>query len=229
MIDRDKDIVITQYLQSLGIKEMEFFEEMYDHIATSYQNRTDSDQPISDHIDLVITPAFGGRWGIRKLRITQQKTLFKSVSKKALGFFLAFFYKWPYIIATIASVILLMTSLQYEKGNQLYVQVIQVSFLIPLFTMAYSSQRFGSNCRKQGKSYTRSWMNNTIAGVYVSMKLLMYGIEHVTAEFLGYSNTVVMTRDSSLISVLLCTIHILFSLSCLRLYKEDFQTKLQIA
>ncbi|MEC7755449.1 hypothetical protein [Roseivirga sp. UBA1976] len=156
MITKDEQHTIEQYLKSVDINTMEFFEEMYDHICTSYENRTDKTQDIKTHIRDVVQPSFGGVNGIIKIRDQRTKARIRLVRKRFGQIFISYFLGWPNVLITLG-VILGSWTLSQLFGIKTLITVSTICFIfIPLTFFFGKWIQFWRKCKKAGKVYRTS-------------------------------------------------------------------------
>lgn len=156
MITEDQQLAIEQYLKTIGINTMEFFEELYDHICTSFENRVDKDQSVNDHIRDIVQPSFGGVNGIIKIRDQRTKARIRLVRKRFGQIFISYFLGWPNVLVTI-SVILGSWVLSQFFGYKTLVTTSMVCFILVPMTFFFGKWiQFSRKCKRAGKVYRTS-------------------------------------------------------------------------
>jgi len=224
---REEKHIATRYLQDLDFNEKEFFEEMYDHICSSYENRETSNQDISTHIYQVLEPAFGGKKGLKKLRSAQARTRGKLVLKR--GFFLlgAYLFRWPTVLLTALMCILYFQLFQHYDTLEVFYNTLMVGIYIPFVLVHIGVFRFKRKCIKHDRPYTKSQVNNTIYAFSLSGGLFIFLVAKLI-NWVAYGGTYnsldfFLKHPISLIPT--CILIIVHCLVSLQLFKEKFELK----
>jgi len=228
MINEDQKHSVGIYLQNLTFNEKEFFEEMYDHICSSFENREDEQQTVRQHIYQVVEPAFGGKEGLRKIQQTQARARKKLVYKRALSLFSTYLFRWPTVLITAILFLLLWQLNQLFDQVQVFEMVTTIGLLTPFFVSNYGKWRFQRQCKQHKMPYDNSQVNNTIHFLSISGVALLFGLFSMVNRW-AFGN-----RDGFLdffsqypVSFLpISTILLVYALVCLQLFKEKFQLKL---
>lgn len=229
MTDQDKKEVV-KYLKSIDVRTMEFFEEMYDHIITSYQNRVNKNEPIKDHLRHVVQPAFGGVKGIQRVMKAQQKLRQKMIGKRAWGLFKGYLFSWPTVLITVMITLIIYQLNTFFNPKYVLITIMASSLFIPILIVLIGHWKFYLECKHQAKAYSSSDLNSRlmlIAGlgtqlVNISINLvgkMIFGIEENIFEILA---------SYSLLQISLGLLFCLYALVTVQLLKEKFIYKLAI-
>jgi len=221
---------IVKYLKSLDIRSMEFFEEMYDHIVTSFESRKDISQNIRTHISEVIQPGFGGAGGIKRIMKSQQKFRQKAIFSRAKGLFLSYLISWPTILITaiIALIIFQLNAIFNPKDVLLLVLV--TSAMTPPIIALTGQLRFYVNCKRHNKPYSSSDLNKRLVLISAIGCNLLNILLNLVAKFIWGTHKTGFENLASYpwIQISLSVLFILYALVVIQLLKEKFITKLAI-
>ncbi len=227
MTHQDKKEVV-KYLKSIDVSTMEFFEEMNDHIVTSYQNRVNKHQTIKDHLRDVVQPAFGGVKGIQKVMKTQQKLRRKVVLKRAKQLFFSYLTSWPTVLITIAITLLIIRLNAIFNPKDVLLLILTISALVPPFIALGGQIKFYFNCKKEKKPYFSSDLNKRLLFIAAIGCNLLNVLLNVVARFIwGFQKTGFENLASySWVQISLCVTFLLYALVVIQLLKEKFILKL---
>lgn len=224
MITKDEQHAIEQYLKTIGINTMEFFEEIYDHICSSFENRINKTQDIKAHIRDVVQPSFGGVEGIVKIRDRRTKTRIRLVRKRFGQIFMSYLLGWPNVLVT-ASVILGSWTLSQLFGYKILVSISMVCFiLIPMAFFFGKWIQFWRKCKKAGKVYRTS----EVYQIFTPFMALALQVPNMTIQ--GWNIFADKDIYGSLfihpeICIPLSIIMLISFLTLGKLYKEEFIIK----
>ncbi|MCO6361033.1 hypothetical protein [Roseivirga pacifica] len=225
MITQDEHNTIVKYLKDIGVNTMEFFEEMYDHICTSFENRKDKSQDMKTHIREVVQPGFGGVKGIHKIRDERTKIRIKLLRKRFGNTFIKYFLGWPNVVTT-ASVILVSILIKDFFGTKtLFFTAFIIATVLPIIFFCYKLIEFRLKCKKENKPYRVSEAFNVITplgSLIAQIPTLTINIWNVSQKGqLGQS-----FLATPQIVVPLSILMILCFLTCRQLYSEEFKIEL---
>ncbi len=227
MTDQDKKEVV-KYLKSINVITMEFFEEMYDHIITSYQNRVNKNEPIKDHLRDVVQPAFGGVKGIQSIMKSQQKLRQKAIFNRAKELFITYMISWPTVLITIAITLLIIRLNAIFNPKDVLLLILTISSLVPPFIALGGQIKFYFNCKKEKKPYSSSDLNKRLLFIAAIGCNLLNVLLNVVARFIwGFQKTGFENLASySWVQISLCVTFFLYALVVIQLLKEKFILKL---
>lgn len=226
---REEDrIEVTKYLKSIDVRTMEFFEEMYDHIITSYQNRVNKKEHIKDHLRDVVQPAFGGVKGIQSVMKAQQKLRQKMIGKRVWSLFKSYLFRWPTILITLMIALILYQLNIVFNPKHVLIGIIGMTILTPAVIVLIGQGKFYLDCKRQGKGYSSSDLNlrlillasfgTTLVNISINLVgKVIFGVEKDTLELLA---------SYPLLQTSLCLLFSLYALVTVQLLKEKFIIKL---
>ena len=228
MITQDEQEQVIKYLKSLEISQMEFFEELNDHIITSYEQRISKKQSISEHIRDVVQPSFGGVKGIVRIMRGQNKLRRQLVRDRAKALFEEYLFGWPSIMVTVLITLLVFSLNNFLGSENTFLLCLIVGAAFPAGVSFYAQTKFYYQCKTHGLPYRSSNANNQIAFFsYFGIWAINILFNFTWIFFLRKSDKVfeLITTNTWLL-IPISTLYILYGLICLRLFKENFQFKL---
>ncbi len=222
--------VIVKYLKSLDIKSMEFFEEMYDHIFTSFESRKNLSQNIGAHIHDVIQPGFGGAKGIQRVMKSQQRLRQAAIFTRAKELFLSYLVSWPTVLITIVIALLLLQLNIIFKPKDVLLIVLVISAMTPPIIALAGQLRFYIDCKKQNKPYSSSDLNKRLVLIAAIGCNLLNVLLNLVAKLIWSPQKTGFENFASYpwLQISLSVLFILYALVVIQLLKEKFVTKLVI-
>lgn len=229
MIQQSDKNQIQNYLKRVVINEMEFYEELYDHIATSYENREIENQSVKEHIDIVVEPGFGGMDGIRKTRNAHAVLRRRMVLRKAMNLFTGYFFRWPTVLITGLLVMLLYLAQNLWDSYQVFEIVTILGMVTPCIISQYGRWRFKQNCRKYNKPYSFSQVNNQIYLLSISFIAVLQGLLAIISRIFsdGSYSFLSFFEQYPTLYVPVGLLLLIYGMVCLQLFKENFKVKLE--
>jgi len=227
MMTKDEQRAIEQYLKTIGINTMEFFEEMYDHISTSFENRGDVNQTLQEHIRTVVQPAFGGVNGITSIQNQRMKMRIRLVRKRFGQLFMQYFLGWPTVLVTLAIISIVLIGQVYFGSKALFIFIFICVAAIPVFFFFGSWFQFWLRCRKENKPYRNSekfTVISPIAALLLQIPNILLQAWNITLEGSELENKFF---SNQYIVIPLCIFMLITFLSLKELYKEEFKLKTQ--
>lgn len=227
MTEEDRNQV-TKYLKSIDVKTMEFFEEMNDHIITSYQNRVNKNQTIQDHLRDVVQPAFGGVKGIQRVMKAQQKLRQKAIFCRAKELFISYLISWPTALITVIIALTIFQLNVVFKPKDVLLIVLTLSVMVPPIIALGGQLKFYFNCKKQNKSYSSSDLNKRLVLIAAIGCNLLNILLNLVARFIwGFQKTGFENLAANpWIQITLSVTFVLYALVVIQLLKEKFIFKL---
>lgn len=229
MTHEDK-IKVVNYLKSIDVKKMEFFEEMYDHIVTSYQSRLNKSESINEHITHVIQPGFGGVKGIKRVMKSQQKLRQQIISKRAWNLFKSYLLKWPTVLTTVLiTLIVYQLNLLFRPKDVLLV-IMSFSVLVPVLVVLTGQARFYRQCKIQGRPYSSSDLNARLLLLAAFGTNLVNILLNLVANVIwgAQKNGLEMMASYPVVQISLSVLFILYALVMIQLLKEKFIFRIAI-
>ena len=219
---------VKRYLRNLTFTNKEFYEEMYDHICSSYENRDQPNQSVEAHILRVIEPSFGGKKGMRKVQQSQAQMRKKIVYKRALELYASYLFKWPTVLTTVIILLVLFLLSQVYSGFAVFEISTMIGLITPFLLSQYGKWRFERECKIHQLPYNDSQVNNTIQFLSVLGVALLYGFFSIVNRLVfgnpkGFFEFFAQYPISYLpVSMLI----IVYAMVCVQLFKENFYLKL---
>ncbi len=219
--------ILVKYLKGVGIGHQEPFEEFYDHIATAIEK--DKPEDVSTYLREVIQPSFGGAKGIQKIVLNQRKARTRMIWKRAKQIFFSLF-GWPAIGIVMVSFILVQTSL-IQFGSKITLLItLGLGLFLPLVVLAYGSISFYRDCKKSNRDYRNSDLNSSLMVlVHLPFTLLNIVGNLIIPLIIGREAFKIFLTDNLWLNTLFCSFILLYGFTCLKLMKEKFIFKLEVA
>ena len=225
---REDKMDVVKYLRSIDVRTMEFFEEIYDHIITSYELRNNKDQSLNDHLTHTIQPSSGGVKGIQKIMKSQQKLRQKVIAKRGWSLFKSYLFRWPTVLVTILISLIVIQLNTLFSPKDVLMCIMGVSVLIPVIIVLTGQGQFYIQCKHQGKPYSSSDLNLRLllfASIGTNLTNIMLNI--VPKVVWGaHSDSIGKLASYPALQVTRCLLFILYSLVIVQLFKEKFIFKL---
>ena len=226
----ETDRKIGLYLKSIDVRSMEFFEEMYDHILSSYDNRKDPDESIEHHLNEVIQPSFGGVKGIKAIVKKQQKLRQKALLNRFFQISKQYFLSWPYAAYTVMITLLVVQANHIFDPKNVLTYIMAIGVISTIAISGYGSLKFYLSCRRANKPYSYSDANNRLLGLatlgtsFTNLFLNLFG----TFFFGSQKAALEFYTNYPVLQVAMCTVFSLYALVYLKIHKEKFVHKISI-
>ncbi|MFT6873715.1 MAG: hypothetical protein ACJAVN_002737 [Roseivirga sp.] len=180
MTERDGR-AIREYLFVAGVRYMEFYEELYDHIMSSFIDRKDKGQTIDQHLELVISPEFGGTKGIEKMLNEQGKFISKRVYQSGWKVFHEFFTT-PIGLLKTTVILTLLYSLQLWGNLDLIVEIGTPAIVLPFLFGVIAQWHFKRKCKAGKLAYKKSITNTAIFGLTGILIAIAQGLPDILSR-----------------------------------------------
>ncbi len=228
MIQQNEKTQIQNYLNRVIINEMEFYEELYDHIATSYENRATENQSVKEHIATVVEPDFGGIDGIRKIKNVHARQRRRMITRKALTLFTGYFLRWPAVLITCLLILLLYIAQNVWDSYQVFEIVTILGMVTPCIISQYGRWKFKQNCKKYHKPYSFSQVNNQVYLLSISFIAILQGLLAIISRIFsdGSYSFLSFFQQYPMLYIPMGTLLLIYGMVCLQLFKENFKVKL---
>lgn len=176
---------IQAYINELDIDEVEFYHELYDHIATAYTERTNKSLAIDEFLETEITESFGGEKGIRDAINRQSKAVRNGIYKEAFRNYLSFFSTPKGILKCllISLIVALLTTVL--PVTSLLSSLVVLSTCLPFLLAKFINWKFKANCRKRKLPFRRSYTNETVVLLSALVIGILQGIPDITSYVLN--------------------------------------------
>ena len=223
-----QEMAVRNYLKGLTFGDKEFYEEMYDHICSAYENREEASLTVREFIALVIQPNFGGKAGLRKVYEAQARQRKRMVYKRAVSLFGAYLFRWPTVLVTALLFLILLQLNQLFDEAKVFEICTMIGLVTPFLLAQYGKWRFKQQCKKHRLPYDSSQVNDTVHFLSIAGVALLYGFFSLISRWIlgergGFLDFFSQYPVSFLpVSMLL----LVYALVCLQLFKEKFQLKL---
>ncbi|KYG72051.1 hypothetical protein EV198_0096 [Roseivirga ehrenbergii] len=219
--------ILVKYLKGVGIGHQEPFEEFYDHIATAIEK--DKPEDVSTYLREVIQPSFGGAKGIKKIVLNQRKARSKMIWKRMKEIFFSLF-GWPAIGIVMVSFILVQTSFIQLGTKFTIVATLALGFLLPFIILAYGAISFHRDCKRNNRNYRNSDLNSSLMLlVHLPFSLMNIFGNLIVPVVIGRDVFKHFISENIWLSTFLCAFALLYGFTCLKLTKEQFIFKLEVA
>lgn len=216
---------VNQYLKSIGINTMEFFEEMYDHICSSYESRNTIEQNISDHIRDVVQPGFGGVNGILKIKHQQEKLREKIIVKRFGKVFFSYLIGWPNLVITLLIGLLIFQLEGYFGGKLMVGAAVTLGLLAPVSFLCFKVFQFRYKCKKQRKAYNTC----QVLAVFGPMMFFIFQIPNFAMQVINIFYTrqkVDSVLSNPWIYLPISVLLFLAMLAFQKVYREEFKVSI---
>lgn len=227
MITAKEDKQIKAYLKSIGINTQEFFEEMHDHICTSFESRLNKSESLKDHITFVVQPEFGGVKGILKIKERQMKLRVKQMRNRFWQILKELLFGWPTIL--ISLMVILADFMIYEKfgGETLLIVTLIFFGLVPILYFCTKQLQFYWRAKRDQKGYTSSEKFTAFSPfllILVGVPNFVIQTSNILLEDKAKENFFLNTTIAIPLSILIT----LFFITSFKLFREEFTTKLTL-
>ncbi len=218
--------VIRNFILKANVEEMEFYEELYDHIASSFENRSNKAQSIDEHIDFVISPKFGGIEGIEKMvsrqRVLKKRAIYRQIASELLSYLTTL----SGLIKIIAIGLIIMLLNEYTDTLS---TVGSLALIIPCLAAQLMRWNFKRICKKNKLPYTSSFTNRIIFIVSISSVAILQGIPDIISRITsGYRfNSMTFLSQFEYIKYPVILLLVIYALTCFSLLQNRVKLKTQ--
>ena len=209
---------------------MEFFEEMHDHISTSYDNRINQHQDITTHIQEVIQPAFGGVKGIQNIQKKQQGFRAKMITKRFFAIGKDYLISWPYAAYILLITLLIIQANQIFEPKLVLILTMTGGVLVAFGLSGYDCLKFYLKCKRQHKYYRQSDINlrlfglSTLGTTSLNLFLNLFGF-----VFFGSKKEAIdFYVTYPVLQVAMSKLFTLYAFVYIKIHKEKFIYKISI-
>lgn len=150
---------IQEFLLLHKFNTEELYEEMFDHIATSFEENTNPEKKIVDHLNAFYHQC-GGETGLRKIR-NEKAYAYYSAHRSLFLQELKTYFRWPifiYLLAAFASIYWLNTMFNEKTVSLIFILLSSASAIIVQSCITISYRK---SCKSLNKPYKRSLANTT--------------------------------------------------------------------
>lgn len=212
---------IKNYILKANVEEVEFYEELYDHIASSYENRSIQSQTIKEHLELVISPAFNHMKGIDKMVRVQRRLRKKALYRKVASEFLSFFTTSSGVIRTLIIVLAINAFSTFTEYNALVWlggSAINLTALIVCMTL----WQFNEGCITNNLPYKSSFTNRTIYFISVFLYAFLQALPIIIGQiFWGERFSIIQyAAQFEFLQLPLTLLFIIYAWVCFKLMKN---------
>lgn len=183
MVNEQESRAIREYLFIAGVRYMEFYEELFDHIASSFIEREDKGQNIDQHLEFVISPEFGGTKGIEALVRKQGKFISSRVYRSAWKVFYTFFTT-PLGLLKTFTILGLLYLLQLWGNLVLTLEIGTPAIVFPFLFGVIAQWRFKRKCKAEKLAYKTSLTNTAIFGLTTTLVVLTQGLPDILSRLI---------------------------------------------
>ncbi|KYG72050.1 hypothetical protein EV198_0095 [Roseivirga ehrenbergii] len=175
---------IQLYLADLEVDEVEFYNELYDHIATAYGDRADQSLGIQEFLEVVMPPRFGGEQGILVEIQRQRRFVRKGIYKEALRNYISFFSTPVGLLKStlLLGIILLLNEMRFSKSS--ISTLLVLASCLPFLISNIVSWRFKLKCKKQKLPFYSSYTNQMVVILTAFFVGVVQGLPDITSRIL---------------------------------------------
>lgn len=225
-LTKEQHNFLCQYLKDVGIRHQEPFEELYDHIATAFEQS--SQQDIRTYIYEIAQPDFGGTSGIMRIVNEQNKIRKSIIWSRAKTIFIGLF-GWPTIVVVLVSFLLVQFGIKQLGQQFILILSLGLGLALPATVALYGHLTFHFNCKQKMLPYRsnnrNSWLLNMI---HFPFLILNIGGNLIIPIMIGREAFKTVLVNYPIIVVCFSTFSLLFGITYLKLIKEQFIFKLQL-
>ena len=175
---------IQLYLADLEVDEVEFYNELYDHIATAYGDRADQSLGIQEFLEVVMTPRFGGEKGILEEMRKQRRFVRKGIYNEALSNYISFFSTPAGLLksALVLGTILTLNEMRFSKSS--ISTLLVLASCLPFLISNIVSWRFKLKCKKRKLPFYSSYTNQMVVFLTAFFVGVVQGLPDITSRIL---------------------------------------------
>jgi len=229
MISEAQNKEIHHYLKLLEAREMEVYNEFYDHIVTGYEERLAQEPSlkIKQYLQYEFLPAFGGTTGIKKIICKRNKETQKFYINQLKQNFASYF-QWPMMLIVIALYLIIWQCFALFEPKPVFLWGSMLLSVIPILIVFGGYVGFYVQCKMRKLPYVSSIKNKSIIVPVIFISWI--------AQFPNWLKIVnggeIIWSDSPLVILLLSimlTFISIFSMSYIKLLKQHFDFKFRLA
>jgi len=228
MITKKQHQEIARFLKRAGITTQEFYEELYDHICTSYESRINKSETIEDHIDQVVEPSFGGIKGLLKIKERRTKLRVAQMRKRFWQILRGLLFSWPTILISMLVVLSDFIIFNQFGGKSLLIFTLITFGIIPVLLFYVRQLHFYWLAKRARKGFTSSEKFT----VFAPFLLLLVSIPNIVIQFskmlLSDDDRNAFFMNAYLTIPLSIFITIVF-IASFKLFQEEFKINLRMA
>lgn len=175
--------VIENYIMEAQVYQVEFYQELLDHILSSYENRTNPKQTIEEHLEQVVSPMFGGIKGIEKMAKEQGKFLSSKIYKEGWKIFYNLFTTPSGLLKTL-SILGLFYLLQTVMGYDILMELGTPLIILPFIVAGIAQWRFKRKCKIANLPYKSSLVNTAVFGISTLAIAFLQGLPDILSRII---------------------------------------------
>jgi len=228
MISQEEHQEIYEFLKKVGVNQIEIYQELYDHIATSYENRRAISEDLRTHIREEVQPSLGGVKGIQRIIKSQTKAFEKEIQQRAFAIAKSYVFGWPGILVTMVTISLVLMINKVWGMKVIATSALIFGVLSPPMIALAGMIIFYKKSLKRRLGPTTSLKNLKV------MRFAAFGTTFINSIFFLIGGIVFRDSgwlfdqlvDNPILGLSTFVIFVLYGLVCLQLLKEKFQFKL---
>lgn len=227
MITRAEEQQIVDYLKKINVCRQEIFDELFDHLVTSYEDHSSktTDTNIKSFIAEEINQNFGGASGIKKMTLVKNKSVRASYSTKLIEN-IKFYINWPANLVTIGVIFLFFKLLENQTPDKFTILVmtpVVLTMLPPIVLALFGRYSFRRKCRKLQKPYRGSIKNEVIFTQAIFLSNTFHVFNGVKMFFNWH--TLDLPSWAILLIASFTVLYLILTLSFLKLFRSEFDFK----
>ncbi|MFY0592398.1 hypothetical protein [Roseivirga sp.] len=231
MISESEHKVIHKFLKNVGAEHLEVYQELYDHVATSFEKRSITSFDIKTHIREVVQPELGGTKGITRLIKTKTKTFHKEVYGRAWEIFKNYLLGWPGILVSILTIAIVLITKQYWGIEAITKVALILGVMTPPLVSIYGMASFYIQSKRKNLGASNSLRNLAVmhfAGFGTTFtQIIFFLIGGIIFNDSGWMFDQFVA--SPILGLTVSVIFILYGCVSLQLLNEKFQFKITTA
>ncbi|OEK05011.1 hypothetical protein [Roseivirga misakiensis] len=231
MISENEHNEINGFLRNVGAEHIEVYQELYDHVATSFEQRAITTQDIKTHIREVVQPNLGGTLGIKKIITARTKAFNKEVYGRAWDIFKDYFIGWPSVLISILTVAIVLVGREYWGIGTITKAALVFGVMAPpLLTVAGMLLHYLDGRRKKLK--VTSSLRNQVVIRFATFGTTLTQVSFFLIGGMIFGDTGLIYKlliNNPLLGLSLSVIFILYGCVSLQLLKEKFHFKIAVS
>ena len=172
---------IQEFLLLHKFNTEELYEEMFDHIATSFEENTNSEISIVDHLNTFYHQC-GGEIGLKKIK-GEKVNAYNSMYRDFLFKEIRSYFRWPIIIYLLAAFALISSLNAVFKEAIVTLVLVIMSIASALFVQVKIHMKYRNFCKINNKPYRASLLNQTGFNWVLTPMLFVNGLNLFTNSY----------------------------------------------
>lgn len=150
---------IDNFLKENDIEYIEVYYELFDHIASAYQDRSNKGILVNEYLKTEVMQSFGGQSGLQKIVDCKKQVVRKQLNKEALRIFGSFFSSAKGALKSMIVLGLIMLALRFSNASEVFFNLSFICFVLPLLVVKAISLHFWLSSKKARMPFKKSLLN----------------------------------------------------------------------